>query len=181
MWSARPLSVTRPALLHNGGDQMFRQFLYGLLAIGGRVTAVRRRFGQHVGVSDRQFWMLMVIADYTPEPGVRAAALAERLYVSRPFVAVEIKGLVRLGLVCKRPDPTDARSRLLTLTELGVSEVRRIAPLIRLFNDTSFQLPNSEQFEIFCQMISKTLADLDAAILVMDAFEFQESPTNTSI
>ena len=181
MWSARPLSVTRPALLQNGSDQKFRKFIYGLLAIGSRLTCVRRRFGQHVGVSDRQFWMLMVIADFTPEPGVRAATLAERLFVSRPFVTVEVKGLIHLGLVCKRPDPTDARSMLLTLTELGVSEVRRLTPLIRLFNDRCFQSLTQEQFEIFSQLISMTVADLEAAILAMDAFEIQESLKDTSI
>ena len=179
MWSARPLSVTRPVLLQNGSDQKFRKLIYGLLAICSRLTCARKRFGQHVGVSDRQFWMLMVIADYTPEPGVRAATLAERLYVSRPFVTVEVKGLVRLGLVCRRPDPTDARSTLLTLTESGVSEIRRLTPLIRLFNDTCLQSANAEQFESFCQLISMTLVDLEAALLAMDAFEFQEGPTNT--
>ena len=178
--NARPLSVTIPALLHNGSDQKFRQLIYGLLAIGGRLTSVRQRFGQHVGVSDRQFWMLMVIADYTPKPGVRAATLAERLFVSRPFVTVEVKGLVRLGLVCRRPDPTDARSTLLTLTESGISEIRRLTPLIRLFNDTCFQSPTHEQFEIYCQLISMTVADLEVAISAMDAFEIQEDIGNIS-
>ena len=51
--------------------------------------------------------------------GTRLTVLAERANMTPQAMKDLVDALVRLGYVARRPDPTDGRAKLITLTERG--------------------------------------------------------------
>lgn len=86
-------------------------------------THLRGRFGLSAG----RLSALLLIAH--SDPGrPRSADLARRAGVSRPTMTRLLDGLVRDGLVARRPDPDDGRARRLELTAAGRRLLRDVAP-----------------------------------------------------
>ena len=56
----------------------------------------------------------------------RPSDLGARLYLDRSTVTRQVDSLVRLGLVSRRPDPTDARARLVALSEEALSALHEL-------------------------------------------------------
>lgn len=69
------------------------------------------------GLSLPQYRLLALLADGSSA----AAALAERLAVSRPSITALVDGLVQRGYVERRPDPDDRRRVSHTLTGRGLA------------------------------------------------------------
>lgn len=76
------------------------------------VGAMLAEFGLHVGQE-------MVLIELWQSDGLRGGELACRLGVEPPTVTKMLRRLEGLGLVERRPDPADARSFLVYLTEKG--------------------------------------------------------------
>lgn len=64
--------------------------------------------------------------------GTTTAELGRRLGISKQAAAKHVDALERLGYVRRGPDPSDARSRLVLLTEHGLDALARSA---RIFDD----------------------------------------------
>lgn len=64
--------------------------------------------------------------------GTTAAELGRRLGISKQAAAKHIDALERLGYVERRPDPDDARSKMVLLTERGTDALARSA---RIFDE----------------------------------------------
>lgn len=86
-------------------------------------THARGRFG----LSGGRLGILLALAH--AEDGLRPAALAEELNVSRPTVSTLLGGLAAEGLVTRQRDPGDRRARPVRLTRRGRSLVGQVAPL----------------------------------------------------
>jgi MarR family transcriptional regulator, organic hydroperoxide resistance regulator len=76
--------------------------------VGGLLAGV----GLHVGQE-------MVLLELWKEDGLKGGELAERLGVEPPTVTRMIRRMERCGFVERRPDPADARSFRVCLTEKG--------------------------------------------------------------
>ncbi len=59
--------------------------------------------------------------------GMRLTDLAEQAQVTKQTAGALVDQLERAGYVARRPDPTDARARLVTLSERGVWTCRTAA------------------------------------------------------
>lgn len=57
--------------------------------------------------------------------GMRLTDLAEQARVTKQTAGALVDQLERAGYVTRRPDPTDARARLVTLSDTGVEVCRR--------------------------------------------------------
>ncbi|QOC91807.1 MarR family winged helix-turn-helix transcriptional regulator [Micromonospora craniellae] len=68
-------------------------------------------------------YQVLVAADR--EPARNQGAVAEELGIDRTVLTYLIDDLERDGLVVRRPDPVDRRSRLVTLTDAGRDAARR--------------------------------------------------------
>lgn len=80
------------------------------------------------GLTPLQLDLLATLADGSPPPP-HVGALAAEVGVAQPTATDAVNALARKGLVGRRPDPTDARRSLLTLTRSGsraVDELRRV-------------------------------------------------------
>ncbi len=82
------------------------------------VRAVRRALEQPAGVR-----VLSLLDQYGPL-GITQLAAADRS--SQPTMSGAVAGLVERGWVDKRPNPADARSSVVTLTDAGSEELLRI-------------------------------------------------------
>lgn len=78
----------------------------------GNVGGMLAQFGLHVGQE-------MVLIELWQNDGLRGGELACRLGVEPPTVTKMLRRLENCGLVQRRPDPADARSFRVYLTEAG--------------------------------------------------------------
>lgn len=72
---------------------------------------------------------ILVQLSEAPEGGVRMSDLAEFALVSRPRLTVRIQRLEEQGLVERHKCPTDARSTMVTLTDVGRKRLQEAAPV----------------------------------------------------
>ena len=81
--------------------------------------SLRRRYADALkehDITPAQSRALRVVAD---DPGLRLAAVAERLRMAPRSATEVIDALEQRGLVERRPDPTDRRASSVTLTDQG--------------------------------------------------------------
>jgi DNA-binding MarR family transcriptional regulator len=79
---------------------------------------------EELGLTMTQLKLLAVL-DSSPEMNVKA--LAESMHLSLPGTSRAADALIRRGLLDRREDPADRRSKLLTLTDAGRDATGRIA------------------------------------------------------
>jgi DNA-binding MarR family transcriptional regulator len=142
-----PPTVSRAALLDGGSDRRFRQLVYDLLTIAVRMEAVRDHHAARMGITAAQYSIMMAIAQFQGRSGVAVGALAKTLHVSSAFIASETGKLARLGLVTKKPNPSDGRSVLVSLTRVGRQRIARVGPDVRALNDMFFAELDRAAFE----------------------------------
>lgn len=133
-----PPTVSAEALLDNGADDRFRQMLYDLLHLEAQMREARDRLGAALGVAGPAYAILMTIARYQGETGIRVREVAARLHVTGAFVTAEANKLVAAGVVQKQADAADRRGVCLALTREGEARIEAIAPQIRAVNDYFF-------------------------------------------
>jgi DNA-binding MarR family transcriptional regulator len=71
---------------------------------------------------------ILVQLSEAPEVGLSMSDLAEYSLVSRPRLTVRVQRLADDGLVERHKCPTDARSTMVTLTDLGLKRLKDAAP-----------------------------------------------------
>ncbi|GLQ06482.1 transcriptional regulator [Sneathiella chinensis] len=82
---------------------------------------------QAVGLTNGQFSLMMSLN--RPAPGLTIGAAASFLAMDRTTLTAALKPLVKRGLVDMTEDPSDRRSRLLTLTEEGHAVLLKAYPI----------------------------------------------------
>ncbi len=141
-----PPSVTLPALLVEGSDGTFRALIQDILVMAKELQALRARLARSLGVSEPQYRVFLAIAQLEAKDGVSVSQVAGHLGLSGAFVTMETRGLVRRGLVVKRPDPLDGRAVLLSLTEKGRGSLAALAVRQRAVNDALFRDFSAAEF-----------------------------------
>lgn len=113
----------------------------------GVPTAIARRFHQicaaktsevvrEAGLTPLQYGVLIHLSKLTGEPGVEQNALANRLNVDRNTASLLVEQLVKKGLVERRVNNADRRSRLLSLTIKGEKLYERLRPIHLAANES---------------------------------------------
>ena len=104
-------------------------------------------FPTHVvrAVVDRGFEVeggtLSALVRRTSQAGMRLTELAEQARVTKQTAGALIDQLERAGYVTRLPDPTDARARLVTLSDKGAEVCRRAnAEVLRVETEWRKQL-----------------------------------------
>jgi len=162
-----PKTVSRPALLVNDSDKVFRQMVYDTLAFAARIQEVRSRFGAFIGLPGAQYSVLMAIAHQQDE-GIGVNAIAEHLHLSGAFVTTEINKLVLAGLVEKREHPSDRRRVLLRITERARERLRELSPIQVQGNDALFDCLDEKAFETLRTLMAKLVVCGDNALRLLD-------------
>lgn len=162
------LTVSRPALLRDGDDAMFRRLVHDLLAFSARLEAVRTQFGAYLGLTGVQYTVLISVRHLQDGAGVGVKAVAEHLGLSGAFVTIETGKLIKAGLLGKRENPRDRRRVLLSITAKGAALLERLAPMQRQINDEIFRSLDAERFQALCDEAEALRRDSDQALALAD-------------
>jgi DNA-binding MarR family transcriptional regulator len=151
-----PLTISLRSFVKDGSDREFRQLIYALTRLQNQMARHLKLFAAYMGVTEAQALMMRMIAE-TPDATV--GYLAQRLYVTSPFVTVEIGGLIKKNIVEKRPNPADRRSMFLSLTVRGKNLLHELAVIMRKGNDIHFHSLTEERARLLQEMIDTVVTD----------------------
>lgn len=161
--AANAPSTSLPALLHEGSDALFRQFLYDFFSTAKYIEAGRQEFARAIDVTPPQYSMISVVAAHQDQGGITIGDLAAVLHVQSPFVVLHTRTLVSRGILERRPKPGDGRSVLLLLTDEGRRLLEKVRPLVRLANDVLFQSLSGADFRRLVKIFSALASDVVTA------------------
>jgi DNA-binding MarR family transcriptional regulator len=142
-----PLTTSRKDLLKGGSDDWMRDTIYRLVQALSRLTACREAFGRQLGLTGSQFTVLIGVAYRQGDNGIAIATLANHIGLAATHVTTEVGRLIRKGLLTKRPNSTDKRGVLITLSEKGEHAVRNVAPMVCSINGILFKGIDRSQLE----------------------------------
>ncbi|MNK74036.1 Organic hydroperoxide resistance transcriptional regulator [compost metagenome] len=162
-------TVSSPAVLDSaaGGDRSFRQLLYDISIAASHLESARAYLASHLGVTSPQYNMIMVIAQYEGSTGISVNEIADHLHVSNTFVTTEVKKLERQGMVVKVPNPADARSVLVHLSEEGEQQVQALQPELLFVNDHLFESISPADFKALSRIVASLLGDFSRTVAML--------------
>tara|TARA_R110002126_G_scaffold4815_12_gene24949 strand:- start:5627 stop:6226 length:600 start_codon:yes stop_codon:yes gene_type:complete len=159
-----PLTISRDALLVDGGDQVFRKLVHAFFAFNVRHERIRDGHARRIGLAGTEYTILISIAHLSQECAVNVKTVAEHLHVSTGFITNTTRKLQNMGLVGKTRDRTDRRKTILTVTEKGLALLGELAPFQRKVNDAEFGSLSREEFLQLSDAIERLVDSSDAAI-----------------
>lgn len=159
-----PTTISRGDFLRNGTDAHFREIIYAMVESVGRLLSFRDAFGKELQLTPSQFAVLMGVAHCQGHDGVTIGDLAGFVSLASTHATTEVGRLERVGLLVKRPSPTDRRSVLVSLSEMGEREISRVAPLVRLVNDALFRDIQPADFEIVHKVARQLILNYETAM-----------------
>ena len=99
-----------------------------VLATARRIDEACAQLLSEYGLSEGRFAVLLALRDIRE---TSPAVLAERLGVTRATMTGLLDGLAKSRLVSRKPDPTDRRAQVVTMTTRGTKLVEKLIPLYR--------------------------------------------------
>jgi DNA-binding MarR family transcriptional regulator len=97
------------------------------------------------------------VTAYIKAEGSRLTDLATQARMTRPAMAELVDDLQRLGIVERKPDPTDRRAKLICLTDQGWTAMRTGHQIIARLEAEYAQLIGPQSFETMCQSMQALL------------------------
>lgn len=158
------LSVTRPELLRDGSDAAFREVIWDLLIVAGRLQKFPEAFGRELGITSAQYAVLIATAHIQGTRGSGIRQLADYMHLPAPHVTTTVGRLVAAGLLAKKPNPEDGRGVLVSLTAEGEAALDRLAPFQQQVNDALFGGLSREQFDSFARLIETMVGNSRRAL-----------------
>jgi DNA-binding MarR family transcriptional regulator len=159
-----PLSVTRPELLRDGSDAAFREVIWDLLIVAGRLQKFPEAFGRELGITSAQYAVLIATAHIQGTRGSGIRQLADYMHLPAPHVTTTVGRLVAVGLLAKKPNPEDGRGVLVSLTAEGEAALDRLAPFQQQVNDALFGGLSRDQFDSFARLIETMVGNSRRAL-----------------
>jgi DNA-binding MarR family transcriptional regulator len=102
------------------------------------------------------------VTAYIKAEGSRLTELAAQARMTLPAMSELVDDLQRLGIVERRPDPTDGRAKLICLTDAGWEAMRTARDIIDQIEADYAQLLGAERFEAAAQTLDQLLHVLAA-------------------
>lgn len=102
------------------------------------------------------------VTAYIKTDGSRLTELAAQARMTLPAMSELVDDLQRLGIVERRPDPTDGRAKLICLTDAGWEAMRTARDIIGQIEADYAQLLGAERFEAAAQTLDQLLHVLAA-------------------
>ncbi|OVZ59730.1 hypothetical protein CDO44_11430 [Pigmentiphaga sp. NML080357] len=159
-----PLTISRPELLVDGSDRVFRQLVHNFFAFGSRHEAMRAGHGARIGLTGIEYTFLISVRHLEDEGDVSVRLLADHLHLSGPFCTTMVGKLIKRGLVTKDVDPLDRRRVRLKVTEKGHALLAELAPAQRQVNDVQFGCLGPGDLQNLVELLNKLIASADQAL-----------------
>lgn len=161
------LTVSRPALLVDGSDELFRQVVHDALGFAVRLQEIRNKLGEVIGLSGPAYSILIAIEHLGKDAEVGVSRVSDHLHLSGAFVTIEVGKLAKAGLVDKRAHPEDGRRVLLTVTKKGHTLLDALITTQQPVNDTIFASLSAEQFAAFAEIIASLVGGTEEALALL--------------
>jgi DNA-binding MarR family transcriptional regulator len=136
------------------------------LHIGQLLTQLTRLFQAELfdrlnaaGLKDARIQHTHVTA-YIKAEGSRLTELATQARMTLPAMSELVDDLQRIGIVERRPDPSDGRAKLICLTDAGWDAIRRGRSVISEIEGEYAQLVGAERFEDAARTLDELLRRL---------------------
>lgn len=158
-----PATTSRKDLFQGGSDDWVRNVIYRLVQALSRLVTCREAFGRKLNLTGSQFAILMGVAYRQGSAGMSIAALSSYVGLAAPHVTTEVGRLIEIGLLCKRPNKSDRRGVLVSLSRGGENAVRQVAPMVRAINDILLRGISRQQLEAINEFAAVLLANSEYA------------------
>jgi DNA-binding MarR family transcriptional regulator len=168
---ASPLTVSRPELLVDGSDHVYRRLVHELLSLSALHGAIRDGIAAHVNFGGIQHTILQSIRHLSQEGPVAVRDVAHHLGLSGAFITIETAKLQDRGFLEKKQSTTDRRKVLLILTKKAHALFERVAPIQRSIGDVQFGCLSAKQFRQLAPTITKLLQTSRDALLLLPHLE----------
>ena len=99
------------------------------------------------------------VTAYIKAEGSRLTDLAAQARMTLPAMAEIVDDLQRLGIVERRPDPSDRRAKLITLTDDGWKAMRTAQAIIAQLEADYAAIVGPERFEVMCQAMQVLITE----------------------
>ena len=99
------------------------------------------------------------VTAYIKAEGSRLTDLAAQARMTLPAMAEIVDDLQRLGIVERRPDPSDRRAKLITLTDDGWKAMRTAQAIIAQLEADYAAIVGPERFEVMCQAMQALITE----------------------
>jgi DNA-binding MarR family transcriptional regulator len=176
-----PMTVSRPELLIDGSDKVYRRFVHALLALSAMHEAIRDGIAASVKLGGVQHTILQSIIHLGRTKPVGVTDVANHLSLSVSFITVETAKLQALGLVDKRQSPSDRRKVMLAVTKKGFELFEKVAPLQRTIGDVQFGNLSARQFTDLVPMIDGLVASSREALLLLHYVKSADDPQHAFV
>jgi len=100
------------------------------------------------------------VTAYIKADGSRLTDLADQARLTLPAMSEIVNDLEGLGIVERRPDPTDGRAKLICLTEAGWDAIRTARTIIRDIETDYARSVGTDDFEHAAQTLDTLLNNL---------------------
>jgi DNA-binding MarR family transcriptional regulator len=108
------------------------------------------------------------VTAYIKADGSRLTDLAAQARMTPPAMAEIVDDLQRLGIVERRPDPSDRRAKLITLTDGGWKAMRTGQAIIAQLEAEYAEIVGPEGFEAMCQAMQSIITAHPASDRAVD-------------
>jgi DNA-binding MarR family transcriptional regulator len=175
-----PLTISRGDFLVGGSDAGFRSSIYTIVQCVSRLLACRDAFGRELDLTPSQFAVLMGAAHAQGDGGVTIRDLAEHVALAPTHVTSEVGRLETMGFLTKRQSDTDRRSVRVSLTPHAEAEIARVAPFIRLVNDTLFRGIDAKSLGVAHRVARQLILNSETALAEIRRHQLEsETPAPT--
>lgn len=159
-----PKTISRKDFFKNDSDDWFRDALYRMVQALSRLIVCREAFGRKLGLTGSQFTVLMGVAYRQKDAGISIGALSNYIGLAATHVTTEVGRLTRKNLLVKRPNESDRRSVLISLSPKGEAAVKKVTAMVRQTNDVLLKDIDRKKFETMAEFTNALLANSDIAI-----------------
>jgi DNA-binding MarR family transcriptional regulator len=161
------LTVSRPELLSDGNDALFRQAIHDALGFSVRLQEIRTRVGAVIGLSGPAYSVLIAVEHLSETAEVGVSRVSDHLHLSGAFVTIEVAKLVKAGLLSKTPDPEDGRRVILRVTKKGKALLEGLADTLQPVNDAIFAGLDAGQFRAFADIIASLVSGSEESLALL--------------
>jgi DNA-binding MarR family transcriptional regulator len=102
------------------------------------------------------------VTAYIKAEGSRLTELATQARMTLPAMSELVDDLQRIGIVERRPDPSDGRAKLICLTDAGWEAMRTGRRVIADIEAGYIELVGAKRFEDAAETLNELLAGLDS-------------------
>lgn len=163
-----PLSVSRPELLVDGSDDMFREMVHRALAYSVRLQSVRDGYAKYIGLTGIQYTIVISIAHLEDKQAVGVNVLSKHLSLSATFVTTEVGKLVKQKLISKCIDKNDKRRVVLSLTAKAWKLLESLSDIQQDINNIGYEPLSRTEFRTVHRLFGELTQSTDRSLVMLD-------------